>query len=75
MAGTLQTQLVVFICIQLLVQEIYYFYIPHVQLSTIDPGAFFEQSKSTCHNDAFQEILYWFVRRNFQCWVQNQTNK
>ena len=40
------------------------FLFPHVQLSTIDPGVFFEQSKSTCHNDALQ-ILYWFLRRKY----------
>ena len=38
---------------------------PHVQLSTIAPGVFFEQSKSTCQNDALQQILYWFLRRKF----------
>jgi hypothetical protein len=42
-----------------------FFYFPHVQLSTIDPGVFFEQSKSTCHNDALQQILYWFLRRKY----------
>jgi hypothetical protein len=65
MAGILQTQLVVFICAYLypITGTRIFFYFPHVQLSTIDPGAFFEQSKSTCHNDALQQILYWFLRR------------
>jgi hypothetical protein len=36
-----------------------FFYFPHVQLSTIDPGVFFEQSKSICHNDALQQILHF----------------
>ena len=25
----------------------------------------FEQSKSTCDNDALQQILYWFLRRKY----------
>jgi hypothetical protein len=63
MAGILQTQLVVFICTYLypITGTRIFFYFPHVQLSTIDPGTFFEQSK--CHNDALQQILYWFLRR------------
>jgi hypothetical protein len=72
MAGTLQTQLVivVFICAYLYSitgtrKVLFFFYFPHVQLSTIDPGVFFEQSKSTCHNDALQQILHWFLRRKY----------
>ena len=72
MAGTLQTQLVivVFICAYLYSitgtrKVFFFFYFPHVQLSTIDPVFFFEQSKSTCHNDALQQILHWFLRRKY----------
>ena len=72
MARTLQTQLVivVFICAYLYSitgtrKVLFFFYFPHVQLSTIDPGVFFEQSKSTCHNDALQQILHWFLRRKY----------
>ena len=43
----------------------WYMYMFNFQLSTIDPGVFFEQSKSTCHNDALQQILYWFLRRKY----------
>jgi len=65
MAGTLQTHLVDFFCAYLysITGTRICFYFPHVQLSTTYPGAFFEQSKSTCHNDALQQILYWFLRR------------
>ena len=81
MVGTLQTQLVivVFICAYLFsitgTRKVLFFYFPHVQLSTIDPGVFFEQSKSTFYNDALQQILHWFLRRIIQHWVQNQTDK
>jgi hypothetical protein len=76
MAGTLQTQLVivVFICAYLFSitgtrKVFFFFYFPHVQLSTTDPGVFFEQSKSTCHNDALQQILHWFLRRKYSTLV------
>ena len=76
MAGTLQTHLVivVFICAYLFSitgtrKVLFFFYFPRVQLSTIDPGVFFEQSKSTCRNDALQQILHWFLRRKYSTLV------
>jgi hypothetical protein len=79
MTGTLQTQLVVFICAYLYsitcTRKLLFFYFPHAQLSTIDPGVFLNNLNLHVITMLCSKYYIGSWEENIQYWVQNQTDK
>ena len=79
MTGTLQTQLVVFICAYLYsitcTRKLLFFYFPHAQLSTVDPGVFLNNLNLHVIMMLCSKYYIGSWEENIQHWVQNQTDK